>query len=43
MPALLHEGRVRRQALDVGLGVEFQDAGFVGAVGVDLDLEGVAG
>ena len=37
---LLHQGGVGGEALDVGLGVEVEDAGLVGAVGVDLDLEG---
>jgi hypothetical protein len=36
---LVHQGRVRGQALDVGLGVEGKDAGLVGAVGIDPDLE----
>ena len=36
---LLHEGGVGGEALDVGLGVEIEDAGFIGAVGVDLDFE----
>ena len=35
-----HQRGVGGQALDVRLGVEFEDAGFVGTVGVQLDFEG---
>jgi len=38
-PGLLHQARVRRQALDVGLGVKIENAGPVRAVGVEMNGE----
>ena len=40
---LLHEAGVGRQALDVRLGVELENTGFVGTVGVELNLQVVEG
>jgi len=39
----LHEAEVSREALEVGLGLEFEDSGFGGAVSVELDHENVEG
>ena len=38
-----HERRIGRESLDVGFGIEFQDARLVGAVGEDLDFQIVQG